>query len=392
VGSYRNPETPVENRGAMTSRVVADQSDLLDVSSTIRSQTRIALDCEAAGFHRYTDRLCLVQLTTPEETFLFDTLAVDPSPALKGILENPRVQVVMHGADFDLRLIHRDLGIRLRGLFDTQAAATLLGASSIGLASLLEEHLGVKLSKEHQRADWAQRPLPQELLTYAADDTKHLLSLADILTQKLREAGRESWAKEEFVFLESIEWVEDHSDPVSRFKGARLLTPRKLMALRAALEWRDRIARDRDRAPFRVVGDSVLMAVVVEEPRSVEELTSLKGMSPRLARGHGRELLDELRRIEALPEAELPPYPRGNQNGLGRLPPEEEARVEAVRSLRAARAETLALDRGVLLSNAQINEIVRAAPRSVEALRSLPGVRGWQVEILGAEILTILGK
>ncbi len=67
----------------------------------------------------------------------------------------------MHGADFDLRLLHRDLGIRLRGLFDTQAAATLLGATSIGLAALLEEHLGVKLSKEHQRADWAQRPLPR---------------------------------------------------------------------------------------------------------------------------------------------------------------------------------------------------------------------------------------
>lgn len=320
----------------MTSSLVTQESDFPDVSQILRSQSRIALDCEAAGFHRYTDRLCLVQLSTAEDTFLFDPLAIDPSPVLKGILEDPAVQVVMHGADFDLRLIHRDLGTRLRGLFDTQAAATLLGAPAIGLASLLEEHLGVKLSKKHQRADWAQRPLPEELLAYAADDTKHLLALGDILTQKLREAGRESWAREEFEFLEGIEWAEDRSDPITRFKGARLLTPRQVTSLRAALEWRDRIARDRDRAPFRVVGDSVLLAVVVEGPTSLEELASLKGMSPKLAQGFGRELLEELHRIEELPEVELRPYPRGAQNGPGRLSPEEESRTEAIRALRAA--------------------------------------------------------
>ncbi len=376
----------------MTSRLVADESDLLDISPTLRSQTRIALDCEAAGFHRYTDRLCLVQLSTPDETFLFDPLSVDPSTVLKGILEDPGVQVVMHGADFDLRLINRDLGIRLRGLFDTQAAATLLGASAIGLAALLEEHLDVQLSKEHQRADWAQRPLPQKLLTYAAEDTKHLLALSDILAEKLGEAGREGWAKEEFAYLESIVWVEEQSDPVTRFKGARLLTPRRVTALRAALEWRDRIARDRDRAPFRVVGDSVLMAAVVEGVSTMDDLAALKGMSSRLANGHGRELLAELRRIDELPEEDLLPYPKGQHNGPGRPTPEEEARMEAVRSLRAARAETLELDRGVLLSNAQISEIVRAAPRSMEALRALPGMKGWQIDILGPEILSLLGR
>jgi len=376
----------------MTYHLIDDDSAFHQVSLKLRAQSRIALDCEAAGFHRYSDKLCLVQLSTEDETFLFDPFAADPSEVLRPVLENPEVQVVMHGADFDIRLLHRDLNIRVQGLFDTQAAATLLGAKAIGLASLLEEHLDVKLSKKHQRADWAQRPLPKDLLDYASNDTKHLFSLGDILTRELQEAGREGWAREEFQSLESIRWVQDQVDPITRFKGARHLTPRQVTTLRATLTWRDRIAQARDRAPFRVVGDPVLVAIVMECPTSVHELGALKGMSPRLAQGHGQELLAELRQIEEMPDTDLKPYPRGNRNGPSRLLPEEETLADEIRSLRAAKAQELGLEKGVLLSNAQIGEIVRSAPTTVEAMETLPGIRSWQVHLLGAEILHILNK
>ena len=376
----------------MTYRLIADASALIDVSEQLQSQTEIALDCEAAGFHRYTDKLCLVQLSTPHETFLFDPLAADPADTLRPVLENPEIQVVMHGADFDLRLLHRDLGIRVRGLFDTQAAATLLGATAIGLAALLENNLGIKLSKEHQRADWAQRPLPDGFLEYAAGDTRHLLSLAEILTGELRERGREDWAVEEFGFLEKIQWEEDQTDPVTRFKGARKLMPRQVALLRVALAWRDAVAKEWDRAPFRVVGDPVLAAVVMDRPNSREALADVKGMSPRLARKHGRELLGALKRVDELPDGDLQPYPRTNRNGPGRFTPEEDALAEKVRDLRSDRATELGLEKGVLLSNAQINEIIRSRPGSPEALQAVPGLRNWQAEILGGEILRILGR
>jgi ribonuclease D len=374
----------------MKCSLIANESSLAQVAADLQAQTRIALDCEAAGFHRYTDRLCLVQLSTATETYLFDPLSCDPSAVLKGILEDPGVQVVMHGADFDLRLLDRDLDIRLQGLFDTQAAATLLGASSIGLASLLEEHLDVKLSKAHQRADWAQRPLPQEMLEYAASDTEFLLELGTILANKLSEVEREGWAKEEFEYLETIRWEEETTDPVVRFKGARHLTPRQVTALREVLSWRDDLARSRDKAPFRIVGDPVLAAVVMERPETVDGLAALKGMSPRLARSHGRELLTRLEAVDALPEEELIPFPKGGRNGPGRPTPEEEALADRIRALRAGRAEGLGLDKGVLLSNAQILEIVRSLPRSEDALNGIPGIRGWQAKLLGAEILEIL--
>jgi len=297
--SRRQPRNQVarsEYVSAMTYRLIDEESALADVSDRLPSLRAIALDCEAAGFHRYTDRLCLIQLSTPEETFLLDPLAVDLRPVLRPILEDPGIEVVMHGADYDLRLLHRDLGTRLRGLFDTQAAAALLGATSLGLASLLETHLGVRLSKAHQRADWAQRPLPDELLDYAAADTDHLLRLRNVLLEKLREQGREDWAREEFRGLEETRWEEDgDTDPVTRIKAARGLSPREVTALRVALEWRDGIARERDRAPFRVAGDAALLSVVAARPDSPEALAAIKGISPRLAKERGPALIRQLR-------------------------------------------------------------------------------------------------
>lgn len=374
----------------MTYRLITDPSGMMEASQQIRAHSKIAIDCEAAGFHRYSDRLCLVQLSTTDGTLLFDPLAADPAEVLRTPLEDPEVQIVMHGADFDLRLLHRDLGIRVKGLFDTQAAATLLGESSIGLAALLQDRLGVTLSKKHQRADWAKRPLADELLRYAASDTQHLLALSETLDRELQEKGRRGWADEEFQALESIEWVEDKADPVTRFKGARHMEPRQFTALRALVAWRDRIARKRDRAPFRVVGDEALLAAAMEPPSTVGDLAEVKGMSPRLARSNGRELVQELDRIAGLPTEELTSHPRPSRPGPGRLSPEEEQLADKIRTLREGRAREFELDKGVLLSNAQIQEIIRAFPRSADALRNVPGLRAWQFDLLGPQIMEIL--
>jgi len=374
----------------MTYRLISDLDSLAPLTEALASVSRIALDLEAAGFHRYSDQLCLVQLSTESETVLLDPLSVDLSSVLREPLESPDVTVVMHGSDYDVRLLDRDLDIHIQGLFDTQTAASLLGASAIGLASLLEEHFGVKLSKKHQRADWAQRPLQADMLEYAASDTSHLLELASRLTRELEERGRLEWAREEFLLLEGIRWEEEEVDPVTRVKGARDLTARGVTQLRAALAWRDRIAKERDRAPFRVAGEPVLLAVVLERPDSVEALADLKGVSPQLARQHGAELLGEFHRIDALPEDSLQPYPRPPRNGFPRPTPEEEALAARIRDARTAQAQELELDRGVLLSNAQIGAIVRGAPADEEALSRIPGLRRWQLELLSPELLKIL--
>jgi ribonuclease D len=371
----------------MSFQLIDDLQSSQRLGEELVSVNRIGLDCEAAGFHRYSDRLCLVQLSTDRDTYVIDSLSVDPTPLLTQALTDPAVTVVMHGADFDIRLIHRDLGLRVHGLVDTQVAAALLGEPALGLAPLLESYLDVGLSKKYQRADWAKRPLPEEMLRYAAADTSHLLPLWDVLLERLAAMGRVAWAKEEFRALEEVRFEEDESDPVARVKGARDLDLVELAALREALEWRDIIAREKDRAPFRVAGDRTLLAAARKRPGSVAELAELRGMNPSLARSRGPDLLARFRRVEALENGELQPYPRRAGNGRSRPPPEVEERLDRLKERRNARAEDLGMDRGTLVSNAVLAEIAWAAPDDREELRGVPGVKAWQVEAMGDALL-----
>ena len=373
---------------------VATPDEATKLAEALKAAPRIALDCEAAGFHRYSDRLCLLQVTVAAETYVVDPLAFDPSDLLRGPLERPDVRVLMHGADFDLRLLRRDLGIRLAGLFDTQIAAALLGEEALGLAALLESRLGVRLSKKHQRADWAERPLSPEMLEYAADDTRYLPDLVDRLQGELERAGRTAWVEEECRALEGAadapDEAEEPEDPVVRVKGARRLSPRQVTALRAALEWRDEIARSRDRALFRVVGEAPLIEAVATRPSSVEDLERVKGFPRGLARSEGKGLLARLDAVAAMDDAALRPYPAFVNRGSGRPPPELEELVEKLKAARNRRAEALGLPRGTLLANAVLLDIVRAEPRNLEELAAVDGMRKWRLDVVGEDLLEAL--
>jgi ribonuclease D len=375
---------------------ITDEAQAVGLREDLNGSRRFALDCEAAGFHRYSDRLCLLQVTTDRATYIVDPLAFDVTDIFKGPLEDPEVEIVMHGADYDLRLLDRDLGIRMQGLFDTQAAASVLGESALGLQALLEGRLDVKLSKKYQRADWAERPLSDGMLDYAADDTRHLMKLADLLVADLEAAGRTAWAYEECRALEAnaLDKTDDDApeDPVTRVKGARDLSPREVHALREALDWRDGIARARDKAPFRVVGDPPLLEAVLRRPLDARELANIKGFSGGLARAEGEELLRRFDRVAELPDDQLRGYPRSLRRGPGRPPPEVEALAEKLKVARNKKAEAVGLDRGTLLPNAAITAIAMEAPRDLDGLTRIDGVRRWQLEVVGDELLQVLAR
>ena len=355
----------------------------------------VAVDCEAAGYHRYSDRLCLVQLSTAEQTFVLDPLAFDLAPHLKPFLEDPGRVTILHGAAYDLRLLHRDLGIRVGALADTQVAASLMGEPGVGLQALLERHLGIRVSKRYQRADWAARPLSADMIEYAANDTRHLHRLAKILEARLEEAGRLAWAREEYgrlldsAFEAGDEGVE--TDPVARVKAARRLDDRTVTALREAIAWRDGIAQERDRAPFRVASDAALLAAAKARPPSVAVLAALQGFPSRLAYQEGRALLDSFTRVEALPVRELVPYPRPRARGA-RPDPEEEAAFERVKEVRNGAAVRLGLDRGRVMANHVLRGVVAAMPADLTELQAVAEVRRWQVDVMGGELLGALWK
>lgn len=362
------------------------------VAEELRSERSLAVDLEAAGFHRYSDRVCLVQVSTADgRDLIFDALGFDLGPVLKDLLEDSERAVLMHGADYDLRLLDRDYGIHLTRLFDTQAASQVLGDRAIGLAALLDANLGVSLAKKYQRADWAQRPLPEDMLDYAANDTRFLHDLVEKMSGRLREAGRVHWAEEEFRQLEAIRHEEDTgADPVVRVKGARDLSPREITRLREGIAWRDGVARRQDRAPFRIASDQVLVEAALAPPLSPDDFASRKGVNGRVARKHGERLIERLSAVSHLQDGELTGYPRPERSGRGRPPPEVEEVVDRLKAVRNARADELGLDRGMLLPNAVVLETAFQRPASMEALGDVPGMKQWQVEAVGERLLAAM--
>ena len=358
----------------------------------IAAADTLAVDCEAAGYHRYSDRLCLVQLSTPQRTFVLDPLAVDLTAALKA-LENPQRSVLMHGAAYDLRLLRRDLDIRVARLVDTQVGAGLLGEPAVSLQALLEKYLGIRVSKRFQKADWARRPLSAEMIEYAAGDTRYLHRLAAILGERLREAGRLSWAEEECAWLvrgaSSPEGTEPPADPVTRFREARRMRPRAVTALRAVIGWRDAVARDLDRAPFRVASDAALLEVVLRSPASVHQLARVSGFPTRLAHSRGESLLRVLEEVDRLPNAALSPYPRPARR-RARPTPDEEAVFERLKAARNRVAADLTLDRGRVMANNVLRAVAAANPKDLGELVAVDDVREWQAEVLGERLLAAM--
>jgi len=348
----------------------------------------LALDTEGASFHRFVDRIYLLQLSTRERTAIIDPIPIGTPSLLGGLLEDRGVEVVFHDADYDLRLLQQDYRWHVRNIFDTRIAAQLLGIRAFGLAALLERYFGVKLDKKHQRADWSMRPLPQGMLDYAAQDTIHLLELRDKLKHDLEHAGRWDWAREEFSLLEGTKWGEDDSaNAFLRIKGARDLTRRELAVLRELVPWRDAIARQLDRATFRVVGNEQLLEIARQQPATRDALAAIKGMPRALLDSRGNELLDAIKRGLAVPDADLPRFPKAARWDRD---PEFDVRVSALKTVRDEAATRLDLDPGVLCARDRLEAVARKNPKTRDDLETIAELRQWQRTVLGESFLKAL--
>lgn len=359
--------------------------DFLDDISGVRE---IAVDTEGASFHRFIDRIYLLQLSTRERSAILDPLPIGMPRQLGDILQDSDVEVVFHDADYDLRLLHQDYGWHVNRIFDTRIAAQLLGIKAFGLAALLEQFFDVKLDKKHQRADWSLRPLTQGMLDYAAQDTRYLLDLRDQLKARLEKLGRWEWAKEEFERLEGTKWEEEDSSlAFFRIKGARDLTRRELALLRELVPWRDSVAREVDRATFRVMGNEVLLDIARTAPRTVKDLSSLKGMPRGILDRGAHAILAAVQRGLEVAEEHLPRFPRAAK---WEREDDFDARVSRLKSVRDAAATRLLLDPGVLCSRERLEAVARRKPERVRDLDDIPGLRRWQIAEMGEEFVFVL--
>lgn len=359
--------------------------------SSVEQSATVAVDTEGASFHRFVDRIYLLQMSTRDLTAVLDPLAIGTPAPLGRILESDRIEKVFHDADYDLRLLHQDYGWNTRRLFDTRVAAQLLGIRAFGLAALLERSFGLRLDKKHQRADWSMRPLPRDMLDYASQDTMYLLELRDRLANELESAGRWSWAEEEFERLEGTRWEQPEGEDTGymRIKGARDLDRRELAIFRELVRFRDGIARELDRATFRVAGNEALFAVAKERPQKLEALAAIKGVPRGIAERRGAEMLAAVRRGMELPEDQLPRFPRAPRWDRDA---DFDSRVNALRVAREEAAQRLGLDPGFLCAREKLETIARKKPKTLEELAEVPDLRRWQIEVLGPAFLKALEK
>ena len=311
----------------------------------IRNARRLAIDTEADSLYHYFEKVCLLQISTDSETFIIDPLMVTDIGKLGPLMSDPVVEKVFHAAGYDVFCLRRDYRFSFANIFDTPLAGSLLGYEFLGLGTMMETILGIHHAKGRQRDDWSQRPLLAEQLEYAAMDTCHLLHLRDALEENLRRHGRLEWALEEFAAAAATEHAgkEFDTEGFRRIKDFRTLELQERLMLRALYLFRDVAARKLDVPSFKVLNNSVLVDLARRPPQTAQELFKRSGISYRVARKFGAEIVELIKKAgEQDPSIlNLPPRPAGK-------PPSHAARhrMELLKKWRLGKSEELKLQIG----------------------------------------------
>ncbi|MBI4377128.1 MAG: ribonuclease D [Elusimicrobia bacterium] len=353
--------------------LVTAREHLEEIVPDLLRCSQLGIDMESNGFYAYRERVCLLQMSTPDQDFVIDPIAFSDLSSLGPLFADPRIEKIFHAGEYDVLCLKRDYGFRFANLFDTMIASRLLGIKELGLAAAIERHFGVKLSKKLQRADWGKRPLSEEQVRYAQMDTHFLIRLAEILRKCIEEKGRVEDAREAFGELTELEPVTKVFDPEGywRMVGRHQLSGRQMACLKEIYIYREEQAQRLDRAHFRVMPDEVMLRVAEAIPHTHSELEKIKGMTPYLLQKYGSGLLRAVQRgLESTLILSPPP-----KTERPRKSAKEWKIFEELRQWRKSKAERENVEPVVIMSTETLHELARRAsqrdPDPLAALSSL---------------------
>jgi ribonuclease D len=331
--------------------VIDDQSKLDNLLPRLRVSPWIALDTEADSLHAYPEKVCLMQISIPDADELIDPLAsLDLNPLFKALGEH---ELILHGADYDLRLLRKHHDFVPRAIFDTMLAARLLGVMQFGLTHLVAQFLNVTLEKGSQKADWARRPLTEKMEAYARNDTHYLKPLSDRLRTDLDAKGRLSWHQECCARLvaESSQLNAPDAETVWRVKGSHRLSRPALAVLREIWLWREAEAVAANKPPYFILNHEALveLATATETGRPVEPLVPQRFSDRRRA-----GLLAAIKQGLGVPPAQQPGPIR---HVFRRVSDAAKRRMEELQKRRDARATELGLDPTLIASRATLLDL-----------------------------------
>lgn len=349
----------------------------------------IAVDTEADSLHHYFEKVCLIQISVAGSDFIVDPLAdLDITPLLKVLSQKT---LILHGADYDLRMLSRNHKFVPSRIFDTATAAQLLGYSQIGLAALVEHHCAVRLSKGKQKADWSRRPLTDDLVHYAVNDTRYLAQVAESLRVELEAKGRLVWHAEmceASIAAALADRVPIDMDRLWRVKGWQQLRSRRAQAvLRQLWHWRDAEARRVDLPSFKIISNECLLALSSWAGDTEGEPAAM----PRLPRNCVGRRLSGLKAAlvagQKLPESEWPKPLRPTKT---RVAPANSTLYSRIKHARDAVAASLGLEASLIAPAAAIGAIARVLPHSPEELKATADLYWWQTALLAPTILPLV--
>jgi ribonuclease D len=344
----------------------------------------LAVDTESNSLYAYREQVCLIQFSTPNEDILVDPLALDDLSPLAPLFADPKIEKVFHAAEYDLITLKRDFGFRFENLFDTMMAARILGWEEVGLGSILKAEFGVQLDKRFQRANWGQRPLPRELLSYARLDTRYLIALRGRLQQELQEKGLLALANEDFGRLRHVNGrsPENQPDACWRVSGSYDLSGQEAAVLQELCRYRDQVARSLNRPLFKVIGDRALLGIAKVAPGDVRDLNRSGLLSPRQLQRHGEALVRAVRRGLKAEPIYPPRSPRPEDAYLGRL--------DALREWRKRKGRDLGVSSDVVIPRDLMYTLVEENPQDADTLAQVMKDVPWRLERFGDEILAVL--
>ncbi|MBE2221750.1 MAG: ribonuclease D [Anaerolineae bacterium] len=354
---------------------------------SLNNQPSIALDLEANSMYAYRERVCLIQISIPEQDYIIDPVSDVDLTSLGIILSNPAVQKVFHAAEYDLLLMKREYQWELNNLFDTMWAARILGYKRFGLANLLDSVFNIKISKQYQKSNWCKRPLSPEQLDYAQHDTHYLLDLRDRLEQELIAAGRTTEAKEIFAD-QTLVTPNNHDftpDSFWSINGVNELTSQQQAVLKNLNIFRDDEAKKRNQPLFKIFGDKTLLQIAKEMPKSQHELQQVYGMSHGQIRRYGKLVLTIIQESKNDPPPERPKR--------AKRPPEAViCRYEKLHHWRKTCAKKRGVESDVIISRECLWEIARQNPHSADDLNRIETLGNWRRKTYGEDILNVLKK
>lgn len=372
--------------GAERVTLVSSAAQLEAAAAVWRACPVLALDTEFMRTDTFFPRLALVQVSSDDEVWLVDPLAMDDLAPLAELLAAPDVIKVLHSCSEDLEVFQHALGCRPAPLYDTQVAAALTGHGfSLGYGALVQHLLNVELDKQETRSDWLRRPLTNAQLAYAAADVHYLLPIYRQLADAAEEQGKDTWVAQEMErLLAQAAAVIPPREQYRRVKGAGRLKRVELAALRELAAWREEQARVGDRPRGHVVNDAELLALATARPGDRAALAAVAELRPRVIREQGDQLLAVLAAAARVAPADYP-------EPLDQGPPERSVRdlIRACRDWLTQRAVALQVAPEMLARRSDLEALARSWQAGEVSLP--PALAsGWRRDVVGAELLDLV--